>query len=68
MIQLVVDVEELQALVRQGGVLLDVLPEEDYLQEHIAGAINLPLKTLDRTTAARLPRDRAIVAYCDDFQ
>jgi len=68
MIQTITSVEDLQALVQRGGLLVDVLPTEQYVREHIPGAMNLPLQALGRSTAARLPRDRPIVVYCDDFQ
>ena len=41
---------------------------EDYEREHIAGAISLPLKELNRGTAERLDRERAVVVYCNDYQ
>src|SRR5213076_1015901 len=31
---------------------------------HIPGAINLPTRTISPETAASLPRDKVIVAYC----
>lgn len=63
-----IELAQLQTLVRQGAQVVEVLPAEDYDAEHLPGAINLPLKTLDRDTAAVLRRDRPIVVYCHDFQ
>ena len=37
-----------------GARLVEVLPREEYEEEHIAGAINIPLKELDRETTAGL--------------
>ncbi|MBA3450177.1 MAG: rhodanese-like domain-containing protein [Chloroflexia bacterium] len=51
-----------------GAQLVDVLPADEYEAEHIAGAINLPLKELNRETAARLDRNRPVIVYCWDFQ
>jgi rhodanese-related sulfurtransferase len=48
--------------------LVEVLPREEYEAEHIAGAINIPLKELTRETAARLDPDRAVIVYCWDYQ
>ncbi len=53
-----------QQLVAKGAQLIDVRPDQEYQEEHIAGAINLPLKTLDATTAGRaLERSRPVVVY-----
>jgi rhodanese-related sulfurtransferase len=60
--------EEVQRLVsEEGAQLVEVLPREDYDSEHIAGAINIPLKELNAHTAARLDRSRPVITYCNDF-
>jgi rhodanese-related sulfurtransferase len=43
-----------------------VLPAKEYDEEHLPGAISIPLKTLDAATVAVLDRGRAVVAYCWD--
>jgi rhodanese-related sulfurtransferase len=59
-----VDLDELQRLVMEGDVLLlDVRPELEYHQGHIAGARSIPVAELERRLA-ELPRDREVVAYC----
>jgi rhodanese-related sulfurtransferase len=57
-----------QRLVADGAQLVEVLPRPEYEEEHIAGAINLPLKELNRETARRLDRDRPVIVYCNDYQ
>ena len=61
-----IDREDVQRMVKDGAHLVDTLPEEEYAEEHIAGAINLPLRKLDRAMAARLAKDRAVIVYCFD--
>jgi rhodanese-related sulfurtransferase len=61
-----VDLEGLRALLARGAQLVEVLPVAEYTDEHLPGAINLPLKELDATTAARLDRTRPVVVYCWD--
>jgi rhodanese-related sulfurtransferase len=61
-----VDRHEVARLREQGATIVEVLPQEEYEIEHIAGAINLPLKELDAATAERLPRDRPVLVYCSD--
>lgn len=54
-------------LAEEGGQLVEVLPNREYEDEHLQGAINLPLKQLNKQTAARLDRDRPVVTYCHDY-
>ena len=58
--------EQLQELVADGAQLVEVLPEAEYREERLPGAINIPLKTLDGGTAAQLDRSRPVVVYCWD--
>lgn len=44
-------------------ILLDVRPPEEFIANHIAGAISVPLKDLG-LMLSKLPKDKAIVAYC----
>lgn len=55
----------LRELLDQGAQLVEVLPEEEFADEHLPGAINLPLKHLTAESAAQLDR-RAVVVYCWD--
>jgi rhodanese-related sulfurtransferase len=61
-----IDLAQLQELVDGGGQLVEVLPAAEYADEHLPGAISLPLKQLDATTAARLDRSRPVIVYCWD--
>jgi rhodanese-related sulfurtransferase len=55
-------------LAEQQAQLLEVLPAAEYDDEHLPGAINIPLKELDRQTTSRLDRGRPVIAYCHDYQ
>jgi rhodanese-related sulfurtransferase len=57
---------ELQGLIGRGAQLVEVLPEAEYAQAHLPGAVNIPLKQLDASTTARLDRERPVVVYCWD--
>jgi rhodanese-related sulfurtransferase len=63
-----VDREGVRRLVAEGAQLVEVLPRSQYEEEHIAGAINLPLKELHRETARQLDRSRPVIVYCNDYQ
>ncbi len=60
--------EEVQRLLTEGAQLVEVLPREEYEYEHIAGAISIPLKELNRDTAKQLDRSRPVIVYCHDYQ
>jgi len=45
-----------------------VLPPDEYEYEHLPGAINLPLKELNRQTTQRLQRSQPVIVYCHDYQ
>jgi rhodanese-related sulfurtransferase len=61
--------EEVQRLLaEEQGQLVEVLPTAEYEDEHLPGAINIPLKELGRNTTQQLDRDRPVIAYCYDYQ
>jgi rhodanese-related sulfurtransferase len=57
---------ELVELVAGGAQLVEVLPEAEYLEEHLPGAINLPLRQLTADIAGRLDPGRPVIVYCWD--
>lgn len=61
-----VGLEKLQELLAAGAQLVEVLPEKEYGQAHLPGAINLPLSRLREPDVSVLDRTRAIVVYCWD--
>jgi rhodanese-related sulfurtransferase len=58
--------EQLLELVGAGAQLVEVLPEDEYLEEHLPGAVSLPLKRLDAAAAEVLDRTRPVIVYCWD--
>ncbi len=58
-----IDRDDVQRLIGEGAQLVEVLPEPEYEGMHLPGAINIPLKSLDRETTARLERDRPVIVY-----
>ena len=56
--------EEVQRLVRdEGALVIEVLPTVEYQDEHIDGAINIPLKRLDRESTSGLDKARPLIVY-----
>jgi rhodanese-related sulfurtransferase len=63
----VVDRHRVQRLVEDGAQLVEVLPRDEYDEEHLPGALHLALKRLDADAAAQvLDATRPVVVYCWD--
>lgn len=63
---MVIDRDRVRELVGQGAQLVEVLPDREYGEDHIPGAISLPLPQLDRDSTHRLERRRPLIVYCWD--
>jgi rhodanese-related sulfurtransferase len=64
---LLVSVEEVHARLEAGAPLLlvDARGRNDYAEEHLPGAVNVPLPTIAAAgTLPGVPRDHEIVVYC----
>jgi rhodanese-related sulfurtransferase len=61
-------VEVRRLLDEEQAQLVEVLPPDEYADEHLPGAINIPLRTLDRETTRGLDRERPVIVYCYDTQ
>jgi rhodanese-related sulfurtransferase len=60
-----VDRREVQALVEAGAQLVEVLPAEEYREDHLPGAVNHPLRRLQEE-AGQIDRARPVIVYCWD--
>lgn len=56
----------MQRLIAAGAQLVDVLPEREWKESHIAGAIHVPLKKLPELAPERLDTGRPVIVYCYD--
>jgi rhodanese-related sulfurtransferase len=64
-----IDHNDVQQLIAEvNATLVDVLPAEDFAEEHITGAINIPLKELDERAPRELDREHPVIVYCNDYQ
>ena len=50
----------------EGAQLVEVLPASEYSQDHLPGAINLPLRNLDTEARTTLDPGRPVIVYCWD--
>jgi rhodanese-related sulfurtransferase len=49
-----------------GALVVEVLPADEYEDEHLPGAINIPLKKIDALAPGALAPDRPVIVYCYD--
>ena len=61
-----VDRDELQQLLEAGAQLVEVLPKEEFEEEHLPGAMNIPLRKIDSEALQKLDPNRPVVVYCWD--
>lgn len=61
-----IDRDRLQLVRREGAQIVEVLPADEYREEHLPGAINIPLRRIDAEATRRLDRHRPVVVYCWD--
>lgn len=62
------DTEDVRRMLGEGAQVLEVLPRSHYDEEHLSGAISLPLRTIDARSIQSLDLERPIVTYCYDYQ
>lgn len=57
------DVEKMAAAVEAGATVIDVREESEFAEGHIAGAINIPVRTLGQNLD-QIPTDGPVIIYC----
>ncbi len=60
-----IDREGLQRMVAAGAQLVEVLPSNEYAEDHLPGALNLPLRKLEGARSVLDPT-RPVIVYCWD--
>jgi rhodanese-related sulfurtransferase len=61
-----VDIDRMLCLVQEGAPVVDVLPATIFVQEHIPGAVNIPLETFSPDAVANMDKRSPVVLYCFD--
>jgi rhodanese-related sulfurtransferase len=61
-----IDRGEVRRLLDEGAQLVEVLPAKEYDEDHLPGAINLPLPRLESKARELLDASRPIIVYCWD--
>lgn len=61
-----IDRRKVRELVERGAQLVEVLPPDEYVEDHLPGAISLPLKRIETEAVQVLDRARPVIVYCWD--
>ncbi len=61
-----IDRDGVRRLAAGGAQLVEVLPAGEYAEDHLPGAINLPLRRLEQQATTVLDPHRPVVVYCWD--
>ena len=62
------EIDKIRQLLAEGAQLVEVLPSAEFEEEHLPGAINIPLKQMTEQATASLDKGRPVVVYCSDYQ
>jgi phage shock protein E len=62
-----IDREELLQMIAAGAQLVEVLPADEYAEDHLPGAISLPLSHIDAEGSKVLDKTRPVIVYCWDI-
>lgn len=59
--------DELRQLLDGGAQLVEVLPAAEYEEDHLPGAVNIPLRHIESSASDTLDVRRPVVVYCWDI-
>ncbi len=58
--------QDVQELIEKGAQLVEVLPPEEFEEDHLPGAINIPLRKIGTDAAAKVDKNTPVIVYCWD--
>ena len=61
-----IDREQVRRFMEQRAQIVDVLPAREYSEDHLPGAINLPLRKIESHATQVLDPGRPVIVYCWD--
>jgi len=62
-----IDRDGLRRMVEAGAQLVEVLPAEEFAEDHLPGALSLPLRHIDAAGSKVLDKTRPVIVYCWDI-
>jgi rhodanese-related sulfurtransferase len=57
---------DVRRLVDLGAQLVEVLPSPEYEEDHLPGALHIPLRHIEGRATELLDRKRPVIVYCWD--
>ena len=60
------DRREVEELIERGAQVVEVLPPDEFDEDHLPGAINIPLRRIETDAAQKLDTSRPVLLYCWD--
>jgi rhodanese-related sulfurtransferase len=63
-----IGIDQVQKMKAQGAQIVEVLAPKEYDEEHLPGAINIPLLRMNASSVAVLDKNRPVIVYCWDHQ
>jgi rhodanese-related sulfurtransferase len=57
---------EVRSLIDGGAQIVEVLGSEEFEEDHLPGAINIPLRKVETEAGRLLDRSRPVLVYCWD--
>lgn len=61
-----IDRNSLKRMLDDGAQLVEVLPHADYVDDHLPGAVSIPLRSLRADSVTSLRQDVPVITYCWD--
>jgi rhodanese-related sulfurtransferase len=58
--------DEVRRLLSEGAQVAEALPDHEYREDHLPGAINLPLRRIEKEATQLLDPNRPVIVYCWD--
>ncbi len=63
-----IDLNRVVELQGQGAQLIEVLSRRQFEEQHLPGAISLPLAKFKSSELAKVDKNRPLIVYCWDYQ
>lgn len=58
--------DQMRRLIGDGAQLVEVLPRAEYDEEHLPGALHVPLQSLSADSVSVLDQTKPVIVYCWD--
>jgi len=63
-----IDLDRLVELQNQAAQVIEVLSRKQFDEQHLPGAVSLPLTKFTSSELAKLDKNRPVIVYCWDYQ